>query len=267
MNSAASPQHVTRRWLDDPEVRAWLADVPHPKKHLARRLASDDLHQSYPALWELMWRQAAQRRWTLAPDPAVGGKTPDYRITAPQPFALEVVTVHETYIERQTATAGALRDALNVVPTNVVWSLHITGTFPYPYLIEEAVRRFRAGVTVTLPSGARRLLCDDAGVVQLEPHPRLSHSATGVHITDFGARFLSNDHILWDAIDRKAIAYRPDTLGDLPLVIGVCSAPDYGFDLGDMTNALCGRWAITWQKEVATGRILDRDVRRPGGGS
>src|SRR5438105_64743 len=86
----APPRPSVRRWLDDPEVEAWLDDVPHPKKHLTNRLQADDMHQSYPALWELIWREAAKRRWTLAPRAQVGKKTPDALITAPNPFALEV---------------------------------------------------------------------------------------------------------------------------------------------------------------------------------
>ncbi len=102
-------------------------------------------------------------------------------------------------------------------------------------------------------------------VVQLEPHPELTTKVTGVQITDMGARWFANDNILWTAIDEKAVRYRPDTLGDLPLVIAVCSAPEHSFDLDDMVNALCGRWTLHWNKEVATGKILDSGADRPGG--
>ena len=54
------------------------------------------------------------------------------------------------------------------------------------------------------------------------------------------------------------------TLGDLPL-FAVCSAPEHRFDVYDVVTALCGRWTLHWQKEVATGRVVDSGADRPGG--
>ena len=266
MTNAAIPRTKVRRWLDDAEVRTWLAAVPYGRKDLKQRLTSDKLFESYPAIWELMWREAARRKWTPARAPFVGRKTPDVPVVAPLPFALEVVTVFETFTERQDRYADALRDALNAVPTDLVWSMHVTNAFPYPtYDIPGAVARFRAGEITLMPSGERRLLCDDAGIVQLEPHPELTRNVTGICITDMGARWFANDHILWAAIEEKAVAYRPETLGELPLVIAVCSAPEHSFDLNDMVNALCGRWTLHWEKEIATGRVVSSGADRPGG--
>src|SRR5437588_12052566 len=98
-------RRLTRRWLDDPEVRVWLAAVPERRKDLERRLASADLKDSYPALWELMWRVAASRRWQVAPRSHLKGKTPDMLIAGPERFALEVLTLREMWIHRPTSFA------------------------------------------------------------------------------------------------------------------------------------------------------------------
>src|ERR1043165_6585808 len=95
-----STRRITRRWLDDPEVQMWLAAVPERRRDLERRLSSPDLKDSYPALWELMWRVAAGRRWSLAPRSRINGKTPDLLIEGPAEFALEVITVREMWIHR-----------------------------------------------------------------------------------------------------------------------------------------------------------------------
>ncbi len=232
--------------------------MPHSREDLVKRLGSDDIHESYPALWELMWREAAKRRWTLAPKPVIGGKTPDQLIEAPHPFALEVVTVHEMWIDRHSAFATQLRDALEEVPTDLVWSLHITGTVPYHYDIHEAVARFRTVTMAAFPPGSIRILCDDAGIVQLEPHPELTGEVTGVRITDFGARWTANDKILWEKIDQKARAYRPAVLGDLSLVVAVCVAAEFGIHINDMANALYGKITVDRERTLA--------AREHGGG-
>ena len=254
----ATKRRIARRWLDDPEVRIWLAAVPERRKDLERRLSSTDLKDSYAALWELMWRVAAGRRWTLAPRSTVKRKTPDLLVERPWSFALEVLTAREMWIHRHSTFATELLEALDGVETNRLWALHITSTVPYRYNIPEAVERFRAGVIRTMPSGARRILCDDAGVIQLEPLPARGGGLTGVHMTDYGARWMSNDEILCEKIDEKARAYPASVLGDCPLVIAVCVAPEYGISVRDMGDALFGRIRVDVEATIA--------ARAAGGG-
>lgn len=248
-------------------MRAWVATVPERRRDLEHRLASEDLKDSYAALWELMWRVAAARKWTLAPRAELQSKTPDLLINAPSAFALEVLTVREMWAHRHTAFATELLEALDSVPTDRLWALHITGTVPYTYDIPAAVARFRAGAIETLRSGARRLRCDDAGLVQLEPLPTRPSALTGVHITEYGARWTANDNVLWEKMEQKARAYPPAVLGERSLVIAVCVAPEYGISVHDMANTLFGRVAVDVRATITARARDEHDLqsRRTGG--
>jgi hypothetical protein len=243
----------------------WLATVPERRKDLERRLLSDHPKDSYAALWELMWRVAANRRWKLASRSTLNGKTPDLLIERPSAFALEVLTVREMWIHRHTTLATELLEALDDVPTDRLWALHITSTVPYRYDIPEAVERFRAGVIRTLPSGARRILCDDAGVIQVEPLLTRAGGLTGVHVTDYGARWMSNDDLLSEKIDEKARTYPPSVLGNRPLVIAVCVAPEYGISVRDMGDALFGRIRVNVAATIAA-RAAEGGLQSERGG-